>query len=269
MTFRSLQEINKESIQFNREINHFLKDIFSEAFKPLAIPVSDIAYLQIFSNTDYISMSSSQSLVEYFSGEIEDNGYFNKVLKNVPLRDGLSFVWSSEDEHPHINRYKEMDVCNGWVYYIRAGSVIKSIQYTTKSSVSFTEAHNCYEIYKEVLNKISPVLINRIEARFLHNNPPSALFTKPVDMHFNSARKFSCAEEIFLRTYIVNGVEILLTRKENEILKLLAQGYTAQCIASSMNIAKSTVNTHIDHMRKKTNSSSKMGLVFIYHNHHP
>ena len=45
--------------------------------------------------------------------------------------------------------------------------------------------------------------------------------------------------------------EAQLTARENEILHLLAQGYTNKEIASQIEVGVSTVRTHIEHIYEK------------------
>jgi DNA-binding CsgD family transcriptional regulator len=53
----------------------------------------------------------------------------------------------------------------------------------------------------------------------------------------------------------------LLTNRETECAKLMIKGYTHKMIAASLNISHRTVSTHIEHIKQKTNSSSKASLL--------
>lgn len=55
--------------------------------------------------------------------------------------------------------------------------------------------------------------------------------------------------------------QAILSRREIEIVKLLAQGYSSKCIADKLNISFNTVNTHRQHIIKKTNTRNTGELV--------
>lgn len=58
-----------------------------------------------------------------------------------------------------------------------------------------------------------------------------------------------------------------LTRREKEILKLIAEGLTSQTIASTLNISQLTVDTHRRNMIQKFNVSSMTAVVKIAMDH--
>ncbi len=52
-----------------------------------------------------------------------------------------------------------------------------------------------------------------------------------------------------------------LTRREIEILQLLADGFSSAAIAARLSIAESTVNEHVARMMQKTESANRVELV--------
>ena len=55
--------------------------------------------------------------------------------------------------------------------------------------------------------------------------------------------------------------DVLLTRREEEILRLITQEYTSNQIAERLEISVRTVETHRKNLLLKTNSISVVGLV--------
>jgi len=53
----------------------------------------------------------------------------------------------------------------------------------------------------------------------------------------------------------------LLTRREKEIVRLIARGRTSLQIAESLNLSKYTVDTHRKNIHKKLGIKSNTGLV--------
>lgn len=52
-----------------------------------------------------------------------------------------------------------------------------------------------------------------------------------------------------------------LSKREIEIVKLLSQGYSSKCIADKLHISFNTVNTHRQHMIRKTNTKNTGELI--------
>lgn len=52
-----------------------------------------------------------------------------------------------------------------------------------------------------------------------------------------------------------------LTKRENEVLTLLADGHSTRDIASSMGISTSTVRNHIQHLMRKLNAHNRLEAV--------
>jgi len=53
----------------------------------------------------------------------------------------------------------------------------------------------------------------------------------------------------------------ILSKRELEIVRLLAQGYSSKCIADKLFISFHTVNTHRQHMIEKTKTKNTGELI--------
>ncbi|QMU26834.1 LuxR C-terminal-related transcriptional regulator [Adhaeribacter radiodurans] len=61
--------------------------------------------------------------------------------------------------------------------------------------------------------------------------------------------------------------EALLSKREKEVLKLIADGYSSKIIADMLSISFHTVNTHRQKMIEKTNAPNTSGLIQLAFNH--
>lgn len=59
------------------------------------------------------------------------------------------------------------------------------------------------------------------------------------------------------------GTEPLLTPREREVLRLLAEGKTTASVAARLELSESTVRTHVEHMRTKLGVKTRAGLVAL------
>ena len=57
--------------------------------------------------------------------------------------------------------------------------------------------------------------------------------------------------------------ELLITRRESEILKLISEGHTNQEIAEKLFISRRTVEKHRENLLQKTNSKNTASLIIF------
>lgn len=69
---------------------------------------------------------------------------------------------------------------------------------------------------------------------------------------------------VFSKQAPVKTTDILLTKKESEILGLIAHGLTTKQIASKLNISTETVKTHRKRMLRKNNATTIPWLVYKF-----
>ena len=70
--------------------------------------------------------------------------------------------------------------------------------------------------------------------------------------------------EFFQRNSENNQPELDLSRRETEVLQLLAQGYSDKEIAASLHVGYDTVRTHLSHIFDKVHVRSRTGAVARY-----
>lgn len=81
------------------------------------------------------------------------------------------------------------------------------------------------------------------------------------------ARADVLAREAPVRTEVAARPETL-SKREIEVLKLIAEGYTAEKIADKIFTSKRTVETHRQNMLEKTKSRNTANLIVYAHRHH-
>jgi DNA-binding NarL/FixJ family response regulator len=70
--------------------------------------------------------------------------------------------------------------------------------------------------------------------------------------------------EFFQQNREENRPDLDLSRRETEVLQLLAQGYSDKEIAASLHVGYDTVRTHISHIFEKLHVRSRSGAVARY-----
>lgn len=74
---------------------------------------------------------------------------------------------------------------------------------------------------------------------------------------------FKIFSEMLKNKSFLSGNKILSPR-ETEVLKIIGRGYTAKVAAKMLDIAVSTVLYHINHIKEKTNTHTKVDLIKLY-----
>lgn len=69
------------------------------------------------------------------------------------------------------------------------------------------------------------------------------------------------AQTILKKTYFLNNEDTLITKREKEVLKFLAEGLSSKQIADKVFLSEHTVIVHRKNMMAKTNSGNIAELV--------
>ncbi|MFU8859851.1 MAG: response regulator [Cyclonatronaceae bacterium] len=109
-------------------------------------------------------------------------------------------------------------------------------------------------------------------AGYLLKNTNKTDLINSIRRVYNGEKVFSTTvSELMTQSYIRqskkqdipnrSGTKIHLTRRENEILKLIAEGQTSQAIATRLFISPRTVDTHRANLMQKLNAKNSAALV--------
>jgi DNA-binding CsgD family transcriptional regulator len=55
----------------------------------------------------------------------------------------------------------------------------------------------------------------------------------------------------------------VITRREGDVLRLIAEGATTTEVAEKLNLSAATVRTHVENMRNKLGATTRAGLVAL------
>ena len=79
---------------------------------------------------------------------------------------------------------------------------------------------------------------------------------------YTEAPQFASKEAFDRKAFLASlNLQNPFSARESECAKLLVKGHTHKMIAQSLNISPRTVNAHIEHIKQKTNTSSKAALL--------
>ena len=97
-----------------------------------------------------------------------------------------------------------------------------------------------------------------IQARPAHTFAQHVLETCRAEARSKMASDPASETRLELSGRMLNGI---LTRRETELLTLLAEGLSDKEIATKLHIATQTVKTHLQNIYKKLNAKGRIGAV--------
>ncbi|MBN9312481.1 MAG: DNA-binding response regulator [Chryseobacterium sp. 39-10] len=115
--------------------------------------------------------------------------------------------------------------------------------------------------------KIFTSISNGASGYILKSDQPTRILQAIQEVDEGGASMNPAIAKKVLEYFIPNQDTRILTAKENEVLKFLADGLSYKMIADKLAIGYSTVNTHIKHIYEKLHISSLGEAVAWYYKH--
>ena len=115
--------------------------------------------------------------------------------------------------------------------------------------------------------KIFTSISNGASGYILKSDQPTRILQAIQEVAEGGASMNPAIAKKVLEYFIPNQDTRILTAKENEVLKFLADGLSYKMIADKLAIGYSTVNTHIKHIYEKLHISSLGEAVAWYYKH--
>ena len=202
-----------------------------EKFNSFNVLPNEMSYYNIYNDIDKV----------YTLGLKELLGYNDKSLTLEQLFDMMH-----PDDLPKIYR-----------------AIKKAIDFFPDQSITYHNS-NCIFTYRLKHKNGNYITVLRdTRALYLNNGKIGAHINRLNNVTYLNLPKAKAWCSINNKTYplINNNFEKLFTKREKEILKLLAHGKTSEEIASYFNIEKSTVDKHRQNLLYKANVENTMQLV--------
>lgn len=148
---------------------------------------------------------------------------------NMPVADGLEGLKAIKNKYPHIK----------------------------------VLIQTAFDDSDKIFNSIS----NGASGYILKSDSPGKILQSIEEVYQGGAAMNPAIAQKVLDYFLPKSKDTSLTQKENEVLKLLAEGNSYKMIADRLGISYSTVNTHIKHIYTKLHISSLGEAVSWYYKH--
>tara|TARA_A100000171_G_C2125729_1_gene143393 strand:- start:412 stop:1128 length:717 start_codon:yes stop_codon:yes gene_type:complete len=223
--------------------------------------ISHFHYIKVFNNGNYIHLLDNENFANYYINKVHDVDLFF----SEGYQDGYnSLLWSSNVTSRLFLEARRYDIANGFTLskfhenYFEAWSFSGKCQDINLS--------NCYIKYIDELKKFS-TFFKKSESSLIQGGISAVAKFKKYS--FNHQNAFlSLKKNLNYRFPIFfNGLEVKLTVREEECLKLISNGLTFKGIGKKLNISSRTVETYINNLKYKLNKNPKSDLASIYNDY--
>ncbi len=257
----------QEAIKYNIENQSKIREICS----PLenSFNISLIHYRRFYFNGGLVSLFNHAKWMEVsFENQYWYSSVLQEKLRGLASESSLTYLWPTKPINDAV--YKglyEHNLWNGITLYRKLQDCIESYAFAT--SRDNTNAIAFYLSEMEVLehfilyfrSKMFPGLLGSVEKNILI--PCSFQLPSAGESDKNKVQFFQNTpiNNFYIR---VEGVDIKLTKREEECLNLLALGMKVKEIAHVLQLSARTVESYIEQARLKTNCNTTSQLLSLH-----
>ena len=257
----------EENIKFNLKKQEEIGSICAPL--EVAFDIRFIHYRRFYLKGGLVSLFNHDSWMKISF----DNSYWHSTvlqekLQRLQHKSTLIYLWPSVPLSDPV--YQGLYNCNLWngvTIYKKYGDCIES--YAFASSRQNTQAVNFYASEMQTLEHF--ILYFRSKAYQLLSPSVEQEIMIPLKIDCLQISQSAAIDNTFFQDtqidhfyFRINGIDVKITKREEECLSLLAVGKTVKEIANALSLSPRTVETYIDHARLKTKACSTSGLINLY-----
>lgn len=216
--------------------------------------LSSFVYVKNFNDGSEIRLSNQPKWLRYF---YEHELYKNSLFERPPSEFVKArLVWAGLTVHtPILEKAREFDIDHGITFvepcvdgceFFFIGTQVKRTDVMSKYLAHIDLLERFLDYFRE---KAKPLIEEALRHKLT------------IPGKFEMAPKVFCSENLDRSQFLSELNPIKFTARELECMRLLAKGYTLKIIAKELAISTRTVETHLNHVKDKTDSHSKGELV--------
>jgi DNA-binding CsgD family transcriptional regulator len=261
---QELIEQRKMALQYNEAVH----DSWSSAYSPLQHLGVDWFVYSLFSldqnsqTVGYQALCSNTEYLRIAMFQFEDNGKsFTEAIRQSPHNQYSYFLWPNAVQCPLIQTICDnFMVPKGITVYLRKDNFVQGWSFgsTGTSAVPRVITDQTVAPFLAFIRKFNTTQENNKLMKTIPfvNYPVQfdmsySLYSPDLIRNFNN----SISEE---------KSALHLSEREWQCLRGMSQGKPMKLIAYELGIGQRTVETHLNNIRKKTGTSSKLGLIDLF-----
>ena len=251
------------ALDFAKSLIPLLQDTAEPLFSNTLI--KNFSYLKFYADGTVVNLSTNINWIKYrFEENIKYKILFESQLKNDELEKPYMYFWPSQSNDQLLGALHSFGIGNGCNIYIPKVDEIEVFSFS--STTDRQDLNNFYVNNFSFLTKFIIYCKNQLDGAFEqadHNSKiqtdiifPSMVLDEKIDLTTQSLTDFYWGSK---KISIANDVH--LTHKEIECCYYLSHGLSIKSIAKKLSLSPRTIETHINNVRLKTDSSTKDSLI--------
>lgn len=216
--------------------------------------LSSFVYQKNFNDGSEIRLSNQPKWLQYF---YEHELYKTSLFERPPSEFVKArLVWAGLTVHtPILEKAREFDIDHGITFvepcadgceFFFIGTQVKCSSVMSRYLAHIDLLERFLDYFRE---KAKPLIDEAVRHKIT------------IPGKFEAAPKTFCLNSLDRSQFLSAISPIEFTARELECMRLLAKGYTLKMIAKELAISPRTVETHLNHVKDKTDSHSKGELV--------
>jgi DNA-binding CsgD family transcriptional regulator len=245
----------KEAIQYNFGVYNQLHQICA----PLE-NFYNVSLISLFNHLEWMKVSYDNNYLY--------SSVFHKKLGDLLSKKMLYYLWPDKpiSNDPIYMGLYEHNIWNGITIYKKYEDCIETYAFATTRE---NEARRCayfseIEILEHFIlyfrSRIVP-LTSEVEKKIMIPHQINVSSTSELSTKKTQFLNETCITDFYLR---LNGVDLKLSKREEECLSLLSGGKRTKQIASLLDISPRTVECYVENLKKKTKSNTTSQLLLLY-----
>ncbi len=171
-------------------------------------------------------------------------------------------ITNGECEH-FVKDNQLITICNGKIYY---DLEMPKLIFDLRKKELRNDIDAQQSLYRMEVTELNEMILQFCKCRYggYDDTADTIIHKKSTPDYWNCGKRGVCKKEFCLCRPVIteNGQ---LSRKEIEVIKLIAQDLADKQIAEILQVGENTIHTHRYHITKKIGCSSKNGIVaFAY-----
>jgi DNA-binding CsgD family transcriptional regulator len=256
---------NVNALDFSRAMVPVMKKIA----EPLLIntEITNFSYLKFCSDGSVINLTTDVRWIDYrFSENIKYRILFEKQLEDGYIEKPYMYLWPNEIDNKLLGALHANGIWNGCNIYIPKNNQIEVFSFS--STVNNSSIQNFYINNFNFLNKFIIYFMNNMS--FLHETEEkrNRIITDiqfPCTLARKTENKCNKEKKFFELKKVKITDELSLSNKEIECCYYLSQGLSIKGIANKMRLSPRTIETHLNHIKLKSNCYTTDLLIEYIH----
>lgn len=185
----------------------------------------------------------------------------------ISLSDNLEYIGNAENCE---NVLAEMDKYNPDVVLMDINMpVVDGIEGLKLIKTHFPQIKVLIQTAYDDSEKIFTSISNGASGYILKSDNPNRILQAIEEVHEGGASMNPAIAKRVLEYFMPTKEAEILTPKEKEVLKFLAEGFSYKMIADKLGVSYSTINSHIKHIYEKLHISSLGEAISWFYKNNP